>query len=199
MSKSLGNIVTLRDLVDQGFRPEAIRYLLSSVPYRNKLNFTFDSLRSASTAIERLRNFHWRLENEKFPDGVNQALHDRTAQSARRFEEALDDDLNTTEGLAAVFEFVREANTAMDTGEFRAGNTHPALDLLRRFDAVFDVLRPSETASGLSDAEIEALIAERNSARRAKNFARSDQIRNELLERGVVLEDTKDGTRWKRK
>lgn len=199
MSKSLGNFFTLRDLLQQGFEPEAVRYLLASVPYRKKLNFTMDSLRSAETAIERLRNFKLRLETEKFQDGTNEALLERTRQATARLDESLDDDLNTAEALAAAFEFVRDANSAMDSGEFRAGNTAPALDFLARFDSVFDVLRPSRKETGMSDAEIESLIAERNKARKTKNFARSDEIRNQLLERGVVLEDTKEGTRWKRK
>ncbi len=199
MSKSLGNFFTLRDLVQQGFEPEAVRYLLASVPYRKKLNFTMDSLRSAETAIERLRNFKLRLDTEKFKDGTNEALLERTRQASARFDESLDDDLNTAEGLAAAFEFVRDANSAMDSGEFLAGNTAPALDFLTRFDSVFDVLRPSRKETGMGDAEIESLIAERNKARKTKNFARSDEIRKELLERGVVLEDTKEGTRWKRK
>ncbi len=199
MSKSLGNFFTLRDLLEQGFAPEAVRYLLASVPYRKKLNFTMDSLRSAETAIERLRNFKLRLETEKFPGGAEEALQERTRRAAECFEEALDDDLNTAEALAAAFEFVRDANSAMDAGEFRAGNSGPALDFLARFDSVFDVLRASRQEAGIADAEIEALIAERNRARKAKNFARSDEIRNELFERGVILEDTKEGTRWKRK
>ena len=199
MSKSLGNYVTLRDLLEQGYDPEAIRYLLSSQPYRTKLNFTFDSLRAAATAIERLRNFQWRLEHETFADGVNEALVERTRRAAAAFGEALDADLNTAEALAAIFEFVRETNTAMDAGEFRAGNAAPARDLLARFDSVFDVLRPSQKQQGITDAEIESLIAERNRARKTRDFGRSDEIRNELLARGIVLEDTKEGTRWKRK
>ncbi len=199
MSKSLGNFFTLRDLLEQGYAPEAIRYLLISVPYRNKLNFTFDSLRSAVTAIERLRNYKLRLETGKYADGANEALLERTRDAVRRFEDALDDDLNTAEALAAAFEYVRDTNTAMDSGEFRAGNAAPALDFLARFDAVFDVIRQSQPASGLSDAEIDAKIQERLAARKARNFARSDEIRKELLEQGVVLEDTKEGTRWKRK
>jgi cysteinyl-tRNA synthetase len=198
MSKSLGNIVTLRDLVAQGYRPEAVRYLLESVPYRKKLNFTMDSLKSAETAIERLRNFKLRLETEKFPDGVNARLIERTREAGGRFEEAMDDDLNTAEALAAAFEFVRDANSAMDAGEFQAGNTAPALDFLARFDAVFDVLRAGGQESGIPDGEIDALIAERNQARKARNFARSDEIRKQLAAQGIVLEDTKDGTRWKR-
>jgi cysteinyl-tRNA synthetase len=176
-----------------------VRYLLASVPYRKKLNFTMDSLRSAETAIERLRNFKLRLETETFPEGANEALLERTRQATTSFEESLDDDLNTAEALASAFEFVRDANSAMDGGEFRSGNTVPAVDFLARFDSVFDILRPSRKETGISDAEIDALIAERNNARKTRNFARSDEIRKELLERGVVLEDTKEGTRWKRK
>jgi cysteinyl-tRNA synthetase len=199
MSKSLGNFVTLRDLLEQGYQPEAVRYLLASVPYRKKLNFTMDGLGSAVTAIERLRNFKRRLETDPFPAGVTESLNARTSEATARFQEALDDDLNTAEALAAVFEFVRDANSAMDSGEFRAANAGPALEFLARFDEVFEVLRPSRKEGGISDAEIEARIAERNQARQAKNFARSDEIRKQLLEDGVVLEDTKEGTRWKRK
>jgi cysteinyl-tRNA synthetase len=199
MSKSLGNFLTLRDLVAQGNKPEAIRYLLSSVPYRKQLNFTFDALKSADTAIERLRNYKLRLDTGKFPAGESEKLAARTAEALKRIEESLDDDLNTAEALGAVFEYIRETNTAMDAGEFPQGNAASALDLLARFDSVFDVLRPTVTGGALADAEIESLIAERNKARKTKDFARADQIRAELLERDVILEDTKDGVRWKRK
>ena len=94
---------------------------------------------------------------------------------------------------------MRDANTAMDAGEFRAGNTAPALDLLDRFDRIFAVLEPTQAAGGLSDARVEELIQERAAAKKARNFARSDQIRQELLDAGIILEDTKEGTRWKRK
>jgi cysteinyl-tRNA synthetase len=199
MSKSLGNFFTLRDVLDKGYSPESVRYLLASAHYRTKLNFTFDSLRSAATAIDRLRNYKLRLDTAKFPEGVNDALLERTREAASRFEGAMDDDLNTAEALAAIFEYVRDTNTAMDSGDFRAGNVPPALEFLAAADAVFDVLRPAGESTGLTGAAIEAKITERNQARKARNFARSDEIRNELLEAGVVLEDTKEGTRWKRK
>ncbi len=199
MSKTLGNFFTLRDLVEKGFAPEAVRYLLASLPYRKQLNFTFDSLRSAATAIERLRNFNLRLETDKYPEGTNEALLERTKEAGRRFEEAMDDDLNTAEALAAAFEYVRDMNSAMDAGEFRANNVGAAIEFLTKFDAVFDVLRPGGQQAGLSDAAIEARIAERNQARKTRNFARGDEIRKELLASGVVLEDTKEGTRWKRR
>src|SRR5581483_5081773 len=106
-------------------------------------NFTMDGLKSAATAIDRLRNFKLRLEREKFPEGVNEKVLERTQNAARQFEESLDDDLNTAEALAAMFEFVRDANTAMDAGEFQSDNVSAALDLLDRFDGVFAVLQPS--------------------------------------------------------
>src|SRR5271170_7744782 len=160
MAKSAGNFYTLRDLQSEGYQPEAVRYLLASVPYRKKLNFTFDGLKAAATAIERLRNFKLRLDTEKFQDGVNQALLDRTEAAAERFGESLDDDLNTAEALAALFEFVRDTNTAMDAGEFPAGNLPRASELLNQFDSIFDVLRPSASVAGMSDADVEALISE---------------------------------------
>jgi cysteinyl-tRNA synthetase len=199
MSKSAGNFFTLRDLLAQGWQPEAVRYLLASVPYRRQLNFTSDSLKSAATSIERLRNFKLRLSTDRFSEGCDLHLDQRAAAALKSFEDSLDDDLNTAEALAAVFEYVRDANTVMDAGGFKAGNAAAAGDLLSRFDSVFDVLRPTEHADALTDAAIDALVAERNAARKARDFARSDQIRAELLEKGVILEDTKDGVRWKRK
>jgi cysteinyl-tRNA synthetase len=200
MSKSLGNYFTLRDLLDQrGYQPEAIRYLLASVPYRKQLNFTFDGLKSAATAIDRLRNFKLRVETDHFSDGANEQLSSRTALACKAFTDGMNDDLNTAEALGAVFEYVRDVNSAMDTGEFRAGNTKAALDLLALFDSVFNVLEPTKTAGYLADSAVEALIAERTAAKKAKNFARSDEIRQQLLDQGVILEDTKAGVRWKRK
>jgi cysteinyl-tRNA synthetase len=199
MSKSLGNYYTLRDIVEKGYAPEAIRYLLISVPYRKQLNFTFDGLKSATTAIERVRNFKLRLETEKFPDGVNDQLSARTAAASTAFRDSLNDDLNTAEALAAVFEYVRDVNTAMDTSEFRAGNVEAALAFLQQFDAIFDVLAPTVQTNQIGDSEIESMIAERTAAKKSKNFARADQIREQLLEQGIILEDTKSGVRWKRK
>jgi cysteinyl-tRNA synthetase len=199
MSKSLGNFYTLRDLTAQGYKPEAIRYLLASVPYRNKLNFTFEGLKAATTAIDRLRSFQLRLDSEKFPAGENAALDRRSTDALERFESALDDDLNTAEALAAIFEYIRETNSAMDAGEFKAGTLTKARALFERFDSIFDVLKPSVEEGGITEAEVEALIDERNQARKSRNFKRADEIRGELLERGVILEDTKEGVRWKRK
>jgi cysteinyl-tRNA synthetase len=199
MSKSAGNFYTLRDLRELGYAPEPIRYLLASVPYRKKLNFTFDGLKAAATAIDRLRNFKLRLETGKYPEGEDVKLLDRTAAASKQFGESLDDDLNTAEALAALFEYVRDANTAMDSGEFRAGNVPAALELLDQFDKIFDVLRPSASQDAISDSQVEALIAERAQAKKNRDFARSDQVRQQLLDAGIILEDTKEGARWKRK
>jgi cysteinyl-tRNA synthetase len=199
MSKSLGNFYTLRDLLEKGYKPEAIRYLLASVPYRNKLNFTMEGLKAAATSIDRLRSFQLRLDTEKFGAGSNAALEERTASASERFNASLDDDLNSAEALAAIFEYIRETNSSMDSGEFKAGNLEAARGLFERFDSIFDVLKPSLEEGGITEAEIDALIAERNQARKTKNFGRSDEIRAELLDRGVVIEDTKEGVRWKRK
>ena len=199
MSKSLGNFYTLRDIFARGIMPEAVRYLLASVPYRKALNFTFDGLSSAKTAIERLRNFKFRLDTAKLPEGTNTKIADQAAAALAGFRAAMDDDLNTAEALAFVFEFLREANTALDAGGFQAGNLAGANALLDQFDAVFEVLKPSVAADGMSDSDVGQLVAERSAAKKARNFARSDEIRAELLAAGIVIEDTKDGVRWKRK
>jgi len=199
MSKSLGNYYTLRDLLAKDYTPEAIRYLLASVPYRKQLNFTFDGLKAAAIAIDRLRNFKLRLETDKFPEGLDEACVARTAQAEQAFRESLADDLNTAEALAAVFEYIRDANSAMDAGQFRAGNAARALEFLQLFDSIFDVLKPSTKEGELSDTEIDARIAERTAAKKSRNFALADQIRDQLLAQGIVLEDTKSGVRWKRK
>ena len=199
MSKSLGNYYTLRDLIGKGHQPEVIRYLLLSVPHRKSLNFTIEGLKSAAIAIERLRNFQLRLKTDPFAPGSNPQIAERIEAATKQFRASLDDDLNTAEALAAVFEFLRDANTAMDAGEFQADNAAAALSFLGLFDSVFDVLRPTAQAGSLNDDAVDALIAERTAAKKSKDFARADQIRQELLEQGIILEDTKAGVRWKRK
>lgn len=228
MSKSLGNVYTLRDLIARGYRPTAIRYLLASVPYRKLLNFTFDGLHQARQSVERLRNFQYRLKNEDFPKGNNTELDQVAATARKNFESALEDNLNTAEALAAIFEMVREGNTAMDQGKFHDGNRAAFLDTLARWDRIFAVIEDNDhdklrqfglvkgeaaSAEGaeaggeqapvlpetLSEEEIEKRLAAREEARRHGDFARADQIRDELLKGGVLVEDTKAGTRWKRK
>lgn len=199
MSKSLGNFYTLRDLIAKGYPPEIIRYLLTQVPYRNKLNFTFDGLKAAATAIDRLRNYKLRLETDKYPAGVNADLEARIAKAGADFRGAMDDDLNTAGALAAVFELIRDTNTAMDSGEFKEGNRTSALAFLKLFDSIFDVLNVTQAEGAMSDAEIDSMVAARSAAKKAKDFAKSDALRDELLAKGIILEDTKEGVRWKRK
>jgi cysteinyl-tRNA synthetase len=199
MSKSLGNYYTLRDLMGKGFAPEAIRYLLASVPYRKSLNFTVDGLKAAGLAIDRLRNFKLRLETDRFPEGTNEAAAARCAEAEQAFRDSLNDDLNAAEALAAVFEYIRDANSAMDAGVFHAGDAACALKFLRFFDSIFDVLNPTVKQGELTDAAIDTRVAERHAAKAARDFKRADQIREELLAAGIILEDTKSGVRWKRK
>jgi cysteinyl-tRNA synthetase len=199
MSKSLGNFFTLRDILDRGYSPESVRYLLISAPYRKQLNFTFDGLKAAAAAIDRLRNFEMRLENEQFAEGENPELSRRIDEALAAFDGSLDEDLNTAGALAAVFEYIRDANTAMDSGQFLASNKSGSRALLDRFDSIFDVLKPTVTESALSDSEIDALVTGRTLAKKSRDFARADAIRAELLDKGVIIEDTRDGVRWKRK
>ncbi len=211
MSKSLGNFYTLRDQFAKGHKPSTIRYLLASVPYRRQLNFTMDGLQQAASSVERLRNFAARLRAERFPAGESPAMAARATEAVAQFETGLEDDLNTAQALAAIFDLVRDANTAMDHGEFRAGDAAAVRDALARFDRIFAVLEDSDAArlralgyaagaEETSDAEIERLIAERQAARNRRDFTLADQVRQKLLDRGIILEDTRDGgIRWKRK
>ena len=209
MSKSLGNFYTLRDLLGKGYSAEAIRYLLASVPYRKQLNFTMEGLRGAAASIDRLRNFHFRLTTTPFPEGVNEAIAKSTASFPGEFRAAMDDDLNTAQAMGILFELVREANTAIDAGEFRRGNVPETLACMEQWNDIFDVLpRAAQSAApgsigagdvALNDAAVDQRIKEREQARKQKNFALSDQIRKDLTEAGILLEDTKEGVRWRRK
>jgi cysteinyl-tRNA synthetase len=211
MSKSEGNFATLRDLLMDGNRPSSVRFLLASVPYRTQLNFTPEGLKQAASSVDRLRNFAARLAAETFPTGSDPAMARAIAESAERFEAALADDLNTAQALAAVFDMIREANIAMDRGAFRADQRAAARAVLDKFDAIFAVLEDvdaqrlaalgiSAGGAAASDAEIDTLVAARQAARQRKDFKAADKIRQELADRGILLEDIKDGgIRWKRK
>jgi cysteinyl-tRNA synthetase len=211
MSKSLGNFYTLRDLFAKGYKPSALRFALASVPYRRQLNFTFDGLQQAASSVERLRNFADRLTQGKFPAGAQKSMAKRIAEAAEEFDAGLSDDLNTARALGAVFEFVREANIAMDKGEFGSEDVPAAQKFLQTFDQIFAVLENNDAQklqalgygqenSHAGDAEIEKLVAERQLARQTRDFATADRIRKELEKRGIILEDSRDGSvRWKRK
>jgi len=197
MSKSKGNYYTFRDLTDKGFSPAAIRYFLLSVPCRKQLNFTFDALQGAEKTVESLRDFRARLEEAKTEAGVNPELHGATEQALTEFEAGMDDDLNTSVALAAVHELTREVNTALARRVLREDNRREIIAALERIDRVLNVIgRPQRE---MLDREIQKLIDERQEARHRRDFARADEIRNQLAERGIVLEDTKDGVRWKTK
>ena len=227
MSKSLGNFFTPRDLVLKGHKPSSIRYLLASVPYRSQLNFTFDGLKQAAVSVDRLRNFRLRLSAANFADGSNEQMQKLAAETVDRIRAALDDDLNTAQAQAAIFEMVRQANTAFDTGGVMKEDVQPLLAALEKFDLIFAVLhdddvpkmkqvlqwaqaegrekdisqelRDAVQSAQRSDADIEAKIAEMKSARTSRDFKKSDAIRAELAEAGILVEITKDGIRWRRK
>ena len=224
MSKSEGNFYTLRDLLLKGYKASAIRLALVSVPYRHQLNFTFDGLTEATNAIERLRTFSHRLTEATLSPGETPALRTAVETAQANYLAALANDLNTAEARAPIFDLIRTANTAIDQGQLLAGDRDAILAVLANFDAVFDVIadrdaEPTRRAlewaaqagrmadvapellaqQSLSDEAIDALVAERTQAKRQRNFARADQIRKELAEKGIVIEDAKDGVRWKRK
>ena len=227
MSKSLGNFFTLRDLVLKGHKPSSIRYLLTSVPYRTQLNFTFDGLKQAAVSVERLRNFRVRLTTGNFAQGASAEMQSLAAQTIDRMKSALDDDLNTAQAQAAIFEMVRQANATFDTGGIKKDDVPPLLAALTRFDEIFavlddddgpkmkrvfdwaisesrekdisDELRAAIQAGQLSDADIEVKIAAMKTARAARDFKASDAIRAELADAGILVEITKDGIRWRRK
>ena len=199
MSKSKGNFFTFRDLRDQGYSALAIRYLLLSVPYRKQLNFTFEGLQGAESTVERLRNFRRLVREAGGMNGAG-ASADVTAivkNAVEKFESAMDDDFNTAAALAAIHDLVREINTLLADDKLSNDDRKAVLNAVSKFDEVLGVFGPEET--GMIDAEIEALISERQNARRDRNFARSDEIRDQLAAKGIILEDTKDGVRWKRK
>ena len=225
MSKSLGNFFTLRDLALKGYKPSAIRLLLASVPYRHQLNFTFDGLKQMASNVEKLRNFQLRLKTGQFPAGATDSLLAR--DTVERMTAALDDDLNTAQAQAAIFDMVRKANVAIDSGQIKKDDVAPLLAALDKFDEIFAVLRDDDApkmkailewakaegrekdvspellaavgAQILPDAEIEKKIAAMETARKARNFQASDAIRAELTSAGLLVEITKDGVRWRRK
>jgi cysteinyl-tRNA synthetase len=227
MSKSLGNFYTLRDLVLMGHKPSSIRLLLTSVLYRKQLNFTFDGLTQAASSVERLRNFKRRMETERWEAGSNPEIAALAEDAVRGMRASLDDDLNTAQALAAVFDLVRDVNAAADQGKVKQNDIAAILGALGKFDEIFAVLVDEDSAhakvivdwaraegleekispaavemaqsGALSDAQVEALVAKHSEARKARDFKTSDAVRDELLVQGIVLENTKDGVRWKRK
>ena len=197
MSKSKGNYYTFRDLIEKGFTPAGIRYFLLSVPFRKQLNFTFDALRGADKTVASLRDFRARLIETRAEPGNNEKLSVAANRAIAEFEAGMDDDLNTSVALAAVHDLSREVNTALARGDVREEDKQAVLAGIDRIDSVLNVFGDSEPQ--MLDDEIQKLIDERQEARHRRDFQRADEIRDELIERAIILEDTKDGVRWKRK
>jgi cysteinyl-tRNA synthetase len=229
MSKSEGNFYTLRDLLLKGYRASAIRFLLLSVPYRHQLNFTFDGLIESTNAVDRLRTFNDRISKSTWPDAppADDSLTNLIRKGDLDFTAALNNDLNTAEARAAIFDVLRAVNTAADQSRLTRFDAEETLALLKKFDSIFAILEDRDAeltrtaltwaeaegrmadvatevlesfgTTSLSDTDIDALVAQRTQAKQQRNFARADAIRNELLEKGILLEDSKEGVRWKRK
>ncbi len=195
MSKSLGNQFTLRDLVSKGATPQSLRYLFLSAHYRKQLNFTSDGLRQAQASIRRLEDFLLRLKELANQSAPNPAFVSEVETARQRFIEAMDDDLNTSAGLAVLFEFVRACYQKMDSNELNGGDARVAAEFVRELDGIFGALQEPQE---IHDEEILRKIEERQEARKRRNFAEADRIRDLLLSRGIQLEDTREGVRWKR-
>jgi cysteinyl-tRNA synthetase len=167
-----------------------------SVPYNKQLNFTFDALAGAEKTVQSLRDFRARLSEAKTEPGSNEKLHEAATRTLREFEEAMDNDLNTSVALAAVHNLSREVNRALARKQVKADNQQELLEVINRIDSVLNIFGKPQRE--MLDTEIQALIDERQEARRRRDFGRADEIRLELAERSIILEDTKDGVRWKR-
>ena len=232
MSKSLGNFFTIRDLVLRGHKPSSIRWLLTQVPYRNQLNFTFEGLKAAASSVAKLRNFRFRLTSTQFPAGATPQMAQLAEETIARIKSALDDDLNTAEAQGAMFDMLRKANTALDAAEagqnnFRQDDVKPLLAALEQFDEIFGVLKDDDQpkmkaildwaraegrekdispelleiagSAQLGDEQVNQKLAEMEAARKARNFKASDALRAELTAEGIIVENTKEGVRWRRK
>jgi cysteinyl-tRNA synthetase len=211
MSKSLGNFYTLRDLFAKGHKPSTIRFLLASVPYRRQLNFTMDGLKQAESSVQRLRNFVDRVKRENFPPGNTDSMAAAVRAAEEGFDRGLEDDLNTAVALAAVFDLVRDVNSAIDRGELRQGDAPAVIAAMGKFDQIFALLKDDDeeklrglgfgsAPTSFSDNQIQLLVNDRQTARRNRNFKRADEIRQQLAAHGIILEDSRDGgVRWKRR
>ena len=196
MSKSAGGFTTLHDLVAAGHDPVAVRFfLIANAHYRQRIRLSAEALHAAAEQVRRLRDFAARVLRSDEPLGDDKALLGRIAQVRTAYREALDDDLNLPQGVGHIFELVREANTLLDEKKVGEDARRALLGLIEEIDGHLDVIGADEP--GLAE-EVERLISEREDARQAKDFARADQIREELKHRGIALEDSREGVRWRR-
>jgi len=195
MAKSLGNFYTLRDLVAKGYDPKAVRYLLMSTHYRQQLNFTFEGLEAAKNALDRLINFMYRLMDAD-GSGYGEKIRALMNDVQRRFEEAMDDDLNISVALAALFDFVREVNKLLDDNMLSKEEAEEVYKLMMRFDKVLGVIGEIKGKDRLPE-EAEELIRKREEARKAKDWEAADKIREQLRSMGIIIEDTPQGVKWK--
>jgi cysteinyl-tRNA synthetase len=196
MAKSFGNFFTVRDLLAKGYPAVAIRYLLLSTHYRASLNFTFDGLEGAKSAIQRLRDFYENVQTAGKDGLASDKVDEYIDRAKSQFAEGLDDDLNISPALAAIFDFVRDVNRLIADDGISSEDARKVIATMDGFDSVLAILKKEEVSL---DAEVEALIKERNDSRKARNFKRSDEIRDQLLAMGIVLEDSPQGTVWKKK
>ena len=203
MSKSLGNTITVRQLLEEGFEPAAIRHQLLSAQYRKELNFTRKDLVASASAVQRIVDFETRLSSfgELPVDGEGE-LSAISLKTISEFQSVMDDDLNSAEALAVLFVFINKANGELDSGsDIFQRDVDRASETLKSMDLVFGLLSiAKETRQIDSSMEmwVERLLDERNEARQNRDFQRADQIRDELLSKGIVLEDSEGGTRWKK-
>ncbi len=202
MSKSLGNYYTLGDLLGQGFSPMAVRHQLMTAHYRKQLNFTIEGLKQSEAALERLTTYVRRLPRLPLAEGESAEVGEILARAHAKFQEALANDLNVPGALGAVFEVLAETNPLLDAGRFGTGDRERVLEFLRDTDRVLGLLTEAlaevEAPPTGDDSRIDALVAERTAARAARDWARADQIRDQLAAEGIVLEDTVGGTVWRR-
>jgi len=197
MAKSEGNFFVLGDLLAKGYKPLEIRYLLVGTPYRRQLNFTFDGLLGARAALERLENFQRRLREIKLDQNGSSAYQEIVIRSESAFREAMDDDLNTARAIGVLWDFVREVNAALDRAlPLGNENRRSLFDFLGDVHAVLGIIPEHQEVS--LEEWVEKLMAEREEARRNRDFTHADEIRKELAGKGIILEDTKDGVRWKK-
>ena len=200
MSKSLGNFYTLRDLLEQGYSPQAIRHQLLTAHYRQQLNFTMEGLQQSERAMQHLKTFIDRLPRLPLPEGSSDDAKQAINSALQDFEAAMDDDLNVPGAIGVVFELIKQVNTMIDAGQLHAGDREAIFAFLQQADSVLGIMTEQLAAAQAEparDEEIEALIAKRELARKDGNYDRADEIRDQLADQGIILEDTPTGTLWR--